>query len=304
VNISESRLSVCILVALLASCVGTPAVTYKSSPKRSDAGYRFVIPRTVVKVSQGKGASGSPVLALTPVPVVYDSSGKLLPVYSVLDNTGGWSLVSTSITNVKYADYLIIQSIGTQVTDNRKDAIAAVVALAGAAGLFAGLEAKAPCPREPPWGPLNDFVIDDLMTISTAAIPAPGNSCWGYKITEIKETDPDSRFTFESDPIPVDTRVSWFPYPACRAVTISVFPCDTAAASCVEPASRTARFASVVSVADGTGYRRVALPQKGKVDMHSDFCVADSTSEASPLSGDYALISEAIKDVKGLKAKK
>jgi hypothetical protein len=337
-----------VLAALLSGCAGTPGVKYQFNPPGDGSGYRFVIPRTVVKVSQGASPApsqpGAPAaaggvapkdalaprdpvppkvppdrtaanltkLSFTPVPVVTDRGGQPLPVYSVTDDTGGFSWVSTSITNVKYADYLIVQSIGTQVTDNRKDAIDTIVSLVGVAatafGFAEGTEVK--CTNEAPYQPLADFVIEDFSAESPAPIPAPNNTCWGYKITDFKDVDAKAKFPIPADgssALPLGTKTSWFPYPACKSVTISVFPCETSngATSCKEPTKQEkaagARAIAVLSVADGTAFRRVALPQKGKVDMHSDFCVADVTSDTSPLSSDWTLLSQAIKDVKGLK---
>jgi hypothetical protein len=325
------------LPVILAACVGTRGVTYKLNPPKDGSGYRFVIPRTVIKVSQSPAASaagtqsqsgqsaankdalaapatappakdqsGLGKLSFTAVPVSDDGKGNPLPIYSVTDDTGGWRLVSTSITNVKYADYLIVQSIGTSVTDNRKDAIDAVVSLVGVIGIFGGAAATT-CPTHKPYTVLQDFVIEDFT--ATGVIPAPKNSCWGYEISDIKEIDRDAEFPIplSGSALPENTKTSWFPYPACKSVTIAVFPCDTTggAGTCKKPKpddeAAGARAQAVLSVADGTAFRRVSLPQKGKVDMHSDFCVADVTSDASPLSSDWTLMSQAIKDVKSLK---
>jgi len=334
-RIALTRIGLANMLALLMSgCVGTPGVQYHLDPAADAGGYRFVLPRTIVKVSlasaaaatdhtvspvtadhsaspasdassdhaRAKVAGGRSKLSLTPVPVRYDLSNKSLPVYSVTDDTGGWSLVSTSVTNVKYTDYLIIQSIGTQVTDNRKDAISTVVAIAGALGAFA---AATTCSEN---SPLTDFVIEDFSQLSAAPVRAGDNNCWGYQITTIEDLDPKTRFPIPSDgksALPTDKKTSWFPYPACKAVTVSVFPCEASdVKTCNRKDPNSPHYDGVISVADGSAYRRVPLPQKGKVEMHTDFCVADVTSDASPLSGDWSLLSEAIKDVQGLKQKK
>jgi hypothetical protein len=214
---------------------------------------------------------------------------------------------------VKYADYLIVQGIGTQVTDNRKDAIDSIVSLAGVIAGFGFAEEekaqkqKETCPTKEPYKPLAEFLIEDF-TVSSAPIQAPNNTCWGYRITDVKEIDSGAQFPIPTSgsALPTGTKTRWFPYPYCKTVTISVFPCDTSN-TCKEPtpndAAAGARAVAVIGVADGTAFRRVTLPQKGKVDIHSDFCVADVTSDTSPLSSDWSLMSEAIKDVKGLKQK-
>jgi hypothetical protein len=294
------------ITVLLTACAGSSAVKYHFPAKKEDPGYRFVIPRTIVKVSLTPPAadhtSQDAALSLTPVPVNYDRDAKPLPVYSVTDDTGGWSLFSTSITNVKYADTLIIQSIGTQVTDNRKDAIDTVVAIAGIAGAFASDNG---CSEK---SPMHPFVVDELLKSSEAPVPAPDNDCWGYRIADVKDIDPDSQFPIQATgtpSLPLEANTSWFPYPACKQVKISVVPCkrDGGNPAVCTPVANGPHYDGTVSVADGTNFRRVALPQKGKVEMHGDFCVADTTSDASPLSSDWSLVTQAIKDVKDLKKK-
>lgn len=318
------------LTFVLTGCTGTPGVQYHLDPPAEAGGYRFVIPRTVVKVSAAQTAAdhtasapprtgdtdhsssratdntagaqptSRPKLSLTPVPVNYDRSGQQLPIYSVTDDTGGWKLVSTSITNVKYADYLIIQSIGTQVTDNRKDAIATIVGIVGAVATFA--EASK-CSES---SPLSDFLIEDFKK-SDGPVRAGDNNCWGYQITEVKEIDSKTKFPIPSagSALPTGKKTGWFPYPACTTITITVFPCEASDEhTCVRRDLKSAHYDGTISVADGSAFRRIPLPLKGKVEMHADFCVADVTSDTSPLSSDWSLVSEAIKDVQALKQKK
>jgi hypothetical protein len=339
--------------SVLAGCATPkPSVKYYGDNYDSGAGYRFVIPRTVIKVSgQGsvkspdqstdavdptgsapkeqpatgsnkgsatrganpgdKSTTGAAKLTVAAVPVSYDENGKTLPVFSIVDATSSWRLASTSITNVKYADQLIIQSIGTEVTDNRKDAIGSVISAIGLAGKlfgFAGGGESVKCLDKPSLDTLADFVIDK-PAVTQGPVLAPGNTCWGYEITGISDpVDAKNSFpvgTGDNPKIPLDTAVGWFAYPVCKAVTIAVFPCASSsdAGSCTKRNDPVLAYVGRVSVADGTQYRKIPLAAKGKLDMHSDYCSVDATSSASPSSSDWSLLSEAIKDVNNLKQK-
>ncbi len=330
-------------VVLAACSTPAPSVKYYGDDHDPGSGYRFVIPRTVIKVSHntdakstkaddttnnptGAGAhpnsqahSGVPVgdkststsgtLSVTAVPVRYDVGGKELPIFTVVDSTSSGGLVSTSITNVKFADQLIIQSIGTEVTDNRKEVIDAVIGAVGLAGKvfgFAGGGQSVKCKDNPSLDDFSDFVIDNVAKMDNPVM-APGNNCWAYQITEVKAlTDPKNSFAIagSTNTLPLDTKVSWFPYPACATIAVTVFPCDASsdAGTCKPRATHELVFVGELAVADGQHYRKSPLPGKGKLDLHADFCAVDATSAASSTS-DWSLVSEAIKDVNNLKQK-
>lgn len=309
------------------ACAGGAYVQYHKGPSDS-SGYNFVIPRTVVKVEVGpvtppasqtsatvNTAADKKTLLFTSAPVITDKKGDNLPILNVTDDSGAFALVSTSITNVTYADHLIIQSIGTQITDNRKTLIDAVVGAIGIVVSATGVAGQATpaCPAVPTLDGFQSFVLTDIHDSGQVFNPVPGNPCWGYQVTELKNMGDMSvgSFPLKKDngdlALPTDTKVPWFPYPSCRNYNISVFPCspnpDPNNPSLCQPYSSQTNYSAVVSVADGTAYRRIPLPPKGKVDMHSNFCEADVTSDTSPLTSNWDLINEAVSDVKNLQQK-
>jgi hypothetical protein len=324
----SNTLTLLIVSILCASCGSGAYVQYHKGPSDS-MGYNFVIPRTVVKVevvhqaaADKKGATGArttsdstkpATLSFTSVPVITKKGGGNLPILNVTDDSGKFGLVETSITNVTYADHLIIQSIGTQITDNRKAMIDAVFGAIGLVVKFAGFaegEARIPCPISPDLDKLEPFILTDIHA-SNEVFRVPGNFCWGYQVTEQNEMGDMkiSSFPLFKDEkevdlaLPTETKVPWFPYPACQNYNISVFPCDPNEEKSCKPLTGEKKYSAVVSVADGTLYRRIPLPPKGKVTMHTNFCVADVTSEASPLASDWDLMNQAINDVKNLNLK-
>lgn len=315
---------------LYTACGGGQAyVQYHKGPS-DGTGYDFVIPRTVIKVAVDGGSdtpaasqvatgaretpqpakSKTATLSFTPVPVITDKQGVNLPVLNVTDDSGQYALVSTAITNVTYADYLIIQSIGTQITDNRKAAIDSVFGLIGIVASAVGFAARTQpiCSSTPSLDNFEPFVITDIHD-SKDVIPVPNNKCWGYQITELKDMGDMSvsSFPLKNDKgdlaLPTDTKVSWFPYPSCKNYNISVFPCDPNESSLCKPFDGQKQYSAIVSVADGTSYRRIPLSPKGKVAMHTNFCAADVTGDAASLSSDWDLFNQAITDVKNLQSK-
>lgn len=313
---TRNLFAIAIAAPLVGGCGGTAMVQYNMPPKEA-GDYKFVVPRIVVRVEAaaavdkdakpGKAAPGAKTtLAFTPVPVATGKDGKPLPVFSVTDDSNsGFNLVSTSVTSVTYADNLIIQSLGTTISDNRKaivDAVFGVLGLAGA-GAFASADVKT-CPSS-----LDQFkpvVLQDFqVTGEKQTIRLETNPCWGYQVLDAS----DVAGTTASNPvvdadgaqggIPLGTKVSWFPYPACEYRRIKVVECTSIDGKC-SPKSDGSAFMAVVGVADGTKYQKMALPPKGKITMHPSFCVADVTSEPSPLSTNWELANHIITSTKSL----
>lgn len=277
---------------VLAGCGAQSKLSYSSLPKdgAEGVGFPFVIPRTVVKVDGVAAKNGNTdKVTFTTVPVAYAEDGKTsLPRYLATDDSNAFSLTTTTVTSVTYADDLIISSIGSQVADNRKDAIDAVVGIASLAGAFAAGE---DCSKGPA---LKPFVIDNLNSVSGRA---PNNDCWGYSI---KPADfaPVGMRAYSVDSLSNAGQVSWFPIAACRPYVVTVFRCNDADCSPLKNAVTT----SVISASDGRQYRRVPLPAKGKITLHPDFCQADITSDSVGTS-DWSLLSQALSDVKAAKKK-
>lgn len=283
-------------------CVGCstqPMLKYqeiKDANNKSDViGYPFVVPRTVVKVEYSKDKNNNQEkITYTPVPAYYDSNFNPLKRFLAIDDSSSsFTPTSTTITGVTYADNLIISSIGTQITDNRKDAINAIFSLTTAAGIFKAAKVAPPCAAD---APLTPFVIEDFR--STPESLAPMNTCWGLKIEHAKYADAD----FNADDVanlPLNKRVNWFPIPACKTYSISVYRCP-ASGSCL-PDSKITIFNAVVSVSDGNQYVKMPLPSKGKISMHTDFCGADVTNDTTLVSSNWSLLNQVISDVKSAK---
>ena len=149
-------------------------VKYGDGTKAQAGEHTFVVPRTVIRIEAAQppqqdasraGAGGKPTaaapgkpggLSFTPVPLPTDEKGGALKKFSITDDShGGFNWVATTVSSVTYADDLIVQSIGTVITDNRKAIIDAVFGIAGTivgAGVFA---ADVPKPAEPEPNRLN-----------------------------------------------------------------------------------------------------------------------------------------------------
>lgn len=286
---------------LLFGC-GTPQskLTYSALPTEGadGAGFPFVVPRTVVKVtptSDKAGATES--VAFTPVPLATRSDGKgQLPTFVATDSsTSGWSLTPTTFSSVAYLDDLIISAIGTQVTDNRKDAIDVVVTAASLAGAFASAAKVPTCASDVV--PLKAFLIDKLDGPPQRLVP--NVKCWAYTL-ESAPVRVVSRKAFPVQEISMAGTAAWFPIPACKVYKIRVFHCEND--ECTSERRDIQDYTTTLSISDGTQYQRIPLPSKGKISIHTDFCGADSTNE-SVGAGDWGLLKQLLSDVKTEKKK-
>jgi hypothetical protein len=263
-----------------------------------------------------KPADGAgPKLSLIPVPVIYGTDNSLLPVLTVTDDSGGGvGLTPTTLTSVTYADRYVIASIGTQVTDNRKAAINAAFGVVGslAKGGVIGFAGAAPEQCNQPLMPPSPFAIDNFES-STIKGFVPGTRCWGYSVEVLHEEDgpdkgfiiagasqPTSTLTAATRILPLEQSVSWFPYPACRQVKISVFACDPNTKDRCNALDSGPTFVGAVNVSTGKYYRSIALPTKGKITFHPDFCVADVTNDSSGITSSWDLLQQAITDYQSL----
>lgn len=317
---------------ILSACGGTAMVLYGDGTKSTNGEYTFVIPRTVVRIEASAGtksgsnatangsrkvpkagngtnadagdAAKSPGLTFTAIPVTTDKAGKQLPVFSIIDDsTGGFSLVATTVSSVTYADNLVIQSIGTTITDNRKAAIGGVLGVLGAvAGGSFSAEKVEECSND--LQNFKPFVLEDFAETGSQFQRIIENPCWGYSVVAADVANPDTgAWQVATDPkqsnIPLGVRVGWFPYPACKNYRITVARCADSTAKCA-PNNGARAYGAIVSVSDGTQFRKIAFPPKGKISMHSDFCVADVTSDPSPLATNWDVMTELINDTKSL----
>lgn len=320
---TSSRILVLRLLTLL-SCVvvascSTPRASLTYHKGSSDGnGYDFVIPRTVLKIAPGAAsqdsrggngdsknpkAVGSNNISFTVVPVITDVKDQTLPRFWVADDASkGFKLTPTTITTASYADNLVLSAIGTQVTDNRTAAIDtgfSVLGLVAKAAGLAGFAGSSPedCSKSPV---LPAFAIDSFDQ-DVAGDFVPGTKCWGYDLKttqQEKSLDPNVKAVTD---FPPDKPVSWFPYPACRTVMITVYACDTNSKVTCDKVAGQNPTVQTLNVSTGVLYRRMLLPAKGKITFHSDFCGVDVTNDGSGAQSNWALLKQAISDYNNLK---
>lgn len=280
---------VVLLAAALGGC-GTPLakLTYLQLAQADDGvvGYPFVVPRTVVKVVPAEKSGVTESVAFTPVPLTTRPDGTPLATFLATGQPQAWSVIATSVSAVQYTDDLVISTIGTQATDNRKDALDAILATAGLAIRAQG-EAVDCATRGVP---LKPFIID-VYPVPTPQM-VPGTDCWAYTVQRLDPAPPLRSYQVAT--LPSAAPVPWFPIPACQAYRIRVFHC--ADPECHERAD-VKSYTAVLPLSDGTAYRRIPLPSKGKITLHPDFCGADIT-DATTGTSNWSLLKQAIADVK------
>lgn len=295
--------ALCAGATLTLSGCGTPQakLSYGKLPEQGldGAGFPFVVPRTVVKVTPTADKSGATEsVAFTIVPLATSQDGKQqLPTFVATDDSSnGWSLTPTTVSSVTYLDDLIITSIGTQVSDNRKDAIDVLVTAASLAGAFAAGEKTKDCKTDVV--PLKPFLIESLSGPPQRAVP--NVQCWAYSL-EALPLVLLGRKVYPVAEIASAGTATWFPIPACKPYRVRVFHCQDAA--CTTERKDVASYTAALSLSDGTQYQRIPLPMKGKVSLRTDFCGADTTNE-SVGSSDWGLLKQVLSDVKAEKGKK
>lgn len=287
-NKHASLVSTALLALLASACSTAPQLTIAALPAdgADGSGIPFVVPRSVIRID-GQKSAGLNKIGFTTVPVAYADDGKTgLPRFLASGAAGFLSPTSTTVTQVKYADELIVKEIGTQVSDSRKNAIDTVMEIAALAG---AVHAASDC-ADPP--ALGAFVIDKVRP--TAARAMPEHDCWGYALKPARFA-PAAMKAYPVSELASAGRVAWFPIAACRPYLITVYQCKDIACATVSNADAVAT--AVLPVSDGTQYRRVPLPAKGSLTLHPDFCQAD-LSNGNVDSGDWDLLGQFLSDVK------
>lgn len=296
-----SSIAVAVL-AVLTGC-GTPQakLTYTALPKSGleGEGFPFVVPRTVVKVTptaDKAGATESVAFTSVPLATAAGSPPTQLPTFVATDSSSsGFSMTPTTVSSATYVDDLIINAVGTQVTDNRKEIIDVVVTAASLAGAFASAGKAPNCATDTV--PLKTFVIDKLDGPKQRLVP--NAKCWAYTVEPADITVVGRRSFPVSELASIGT-VGWFPVPACKAYTVRVFQC--ADDNCTSTRKDLTTYNTTLSISDGTQYQRIPLPAKGKISLHTDFCGADTTNESVGTS-DWGLLKQLLADVKAEKKK-
>lgn len=280
-------------VAALMGCAADPKLSYVTSPSGGydGKGFPFVVPRTVVRVVPTitkENAIESVVFSPVPVATSADGSAQL-PTFVATDSPDWWSWTPTTVTSVSYADDLIVSTIGTQVTDNRKEAIDVVIGVAGLFGAFAGSGAGCKEPRKP----MKSFTISKLEGGSV-----PDADCWAYSIEKQKMQFSARKAHPIGDLASSAEKVTWFPIPACQEYRVKLFQCSDR--TCTAALSGSVVYETVLSLSDGEQYQQIPLPSKGNITLHPNFCAADVTNE-SVATSNYGLLKQVITDVKAEK---
>lgn len=274
-------------------CSAVPMVTYHEATGPDHRGtIKFVLPRSLILLDR---ASKSERVKLTAVAVPTD-----LPVegrqrlYAIVpsDQVG----VETRL-KVTYADNSrLITSVGVEVEDHRAKTIGEVAGaiVAGIALVGAMAVEEAELPERLP-------VVIDPKTYESAArerawLPLPQNGDWVYRLT-VEPPPADAveppRF-FDGKPTSV------LPYSACRDATLYVLKAKDEKTD-EEYAKRLGEaWVFRLKLADPERLLTVALPAKGKVDMHTG-CGANVTSEKTETGSAWALLSEVIKQATAIK---
>lgn len=287
-NRCATRVFSALLALASSACGSAPRVTIAALPAdgAEGAGIPFVVPRSVLRIDAEKSGAASRI-GFTAVPVAYAEDGKTaLPRFLASDSARSLSVASTSFTLVKYADELIVKEIGTQVSDSRKSALGTVMEIAALAG---AAHAAGDCGNPPA---LRSFVIDKAKPTSARAMP--NHDCWGYSLKPAPFA-PVGMKAYPVSELAAAGQVGWFPIAACRPWVVTVYQCKDIACATVSNADAVAT--AVLSLSDGSAYRRVPLPAKGSITLHPDFCQADLTN-GSVDNGDWALLNQFLSDVK------
>lgn len=283
-------------VGVLVGCAAEPKLTYSTlqADGYDGKGFPFVVPRTVVRVVPTltkENTVDSVAFTAVPIALKADESGQL-PTFVATDSSSNtWALTPTTVTSVTYADDLIISAIGTQVTDNRKEAIDVIVGVAGAAGAFAGSTTGCPAPRKP-------FKSFTIRKLEGGAVP--GVDCWAYSVEKL-ETQLTARKAHQVSELSAGaSKVGWFPIPRCQTYRVKVFQC--ADAKCTSTMASSDVFETVLALSDGESFQQIPLPSKGKITLKPDYCDADVTNE-SVATSNYGLAKQFLTDVKAEKKK-
>ena len=154
------------------------------------------------------------------------------------------------MSSVTYLDDLIVNAIGTQVTDNRKEAIGLLVTAASLAGAFSSAAKEPNCASDVV--PLKPFLIESPS--GPPQRPVPNVRCWAYKI-EPAPTALMGRKAFEVTGLGSAGTVEWFPVPVCKLYKIRVFHC--ADSECSSDRKDVQNYYTTLSLSDGTQYQRI-----------------------------------------------
>jgi hypothetical protein len=273
-------------------CSATPTVTYQPAPSEDVKGLqKFVLSHSLIKVdyirSENKVTGATEARGVSVLTVPTDASaGTKQPVTYALIPDSGFGV--TTKLKVTYADNTrLITSVGVEVEDNRVKLIGQIASAVIAAAPFflAGPPVSCDtCPNNLP------FVIDpqEYMDSKKEWRETPSDPQWEYSLAiDPAPTDAVDADTFFRDRA---KQTNVFPYSACHDAVLRL-------RKKMAP-DKPQSFGMKLALRDKV--MTIALPDKGKVDMHTQ-CGANVTSEKSDTSSTWSLIGEVIKQSVAIK---
>jgi hypothetical protein len=290
-----------------------PMVEYKSFPiqlARPDLeGYlKFKFSGSAILIDEEKDAAGKSTGVLSIASVPYEDPDDEIIAIIKADPVG----ISNNLVLTHRSNSLLIDSIGTDIQDNRLKLIeqvggAVTTLVSGGYGIRAQ-----PVKREAPAFPalieVNKYLKEKKPKTSSTTEESDYRAGTGLKLTENKTTL-GNEFVFEVvfGPIPGDainraefkslgaTARSVLFYSACRDATVTVRIKKDAN----EPIEHVARL----KVADSNFLETVALPAKGKISMDSA-CGVNVSSDPANVSSNAEILNKLIEQVKAIDAAK
>lgn len=304
------------IMAALAGCA-SPKVTYNEL-KENDKGVRFQLAESLIKfdyATEVNGPSkGGPItskLVITSVPVAIESATYTIKGSGAIENWG----VKTAIKASHRNDTLLLQELGSEVTDTRKQFISDIgSAIATAIPLFAAGATESKTVESGNAQPPNAITLNDLLKSDKCVSDASTDGkviCTDYAfssggVSNGKNTEPyTADIVISARPKNAVKTPTTFPlasdaifYSACRTVTLNLKNVN----------DKNLQGAASLRIAEAGWVEQLELPEKGKVIFGAS-CGADVVAEdaALPTAMDFINASlsaaKAIKEAKDKKAK-
>lgn len=299
------------VVGCLMALVGcaSPKVTYDLL-KENDKGVRFQLAESLIKfdyaiegTGMAKGQNSSK-LVITSIPVPLEGTTYTIKGSSAQDNWG----VSTAIKASHRNDTLLLQEIGSQITDTRKQLISDIgTVVSNALPLFAAGSADSKTVENGGAQPPNSVTLSDLIKSPQCVADVNGKIvCKDYKFDSGGVSDGNTTTPYMAD-IVISSRPknavatpTAFPmasdavfYSACRTVTFNVKNLN----------DKNLQGGASLRVAEAGWVEQIALPDKGKVTFGAS-CGADVVAEDAALPTAVDFINTALSAAKAIKEAK
>lgn len=296
-----------ILIALV-GCA-SPKVTYDLL-KENDKGVRFQLAESLIKfdyVIEGagvvKGVNPSKLLIIS-VPVPIESTTYTIKGSGALENWG----VKTAIKASHRNDTLLLQEVGSEITDTRKQLISDIgTTVSAVIPFFAAGTAESKAVEAGSSEPPNSVTLSDLLKSPSCAADDMGKvSCKDYRfdsggVSDGKLTTPYvADIVISARPKNAVKTPTNFPlasdavfYSACRTVTLNVKNAN----------NKNLQGAASLRIAEAGWVEQIALPDKGKVTFGAS-CGADVVAEDAALPTAVDFINASLSAAKAIKEAK